>query len=430
MATGVERGLPMPRQRPRIVILGAGFGGLACAQTLSRAAVDIAIIDRQNYHCFQPLLYQVATAALSPADVAWPIRHILRRQRNATVYMTEATGIGRAAQVVTTKSGAFPFDFLVIATGAMHSYFGHDAWASFAPGLKRIENATRIRRGILYAFEQAELADDDEQRRKLLTFVIVGGGPTGVEMAGAIAEVAQQTLKRDFRRIDPRTSRIVLIEAGPRLLPAFSERHSRYAQDALTAMGVEVLTSTLVTGCDARGVDLAHGRIDAGSVVWAAGVIASPAADWLGADRDRAGRVTVGPDLALPGNKNIFVIGDTAAVNDADGRPVPGLAAAAKQMGTYVGRLIAARLSGRTLPPFRYKNLGLLATIGRRSAVVELGPIQLQGFVGWLFWSVVHIYFLIGLRNRFVVAVTWLWSYITFQRGARLITEVPPRPPA
>jgi NADH dehydrogenase len=416
----------MPTQRPRVVILGAGFGGLACAETLRRAGVGITIIDRQNYHCFQPLLYQVATAALSPADVAWPIRHILRRQENATVFMTEVTGIDAAAQTVTTKAGPFPFDFLVVATGAMHSYFGHDTWAGFAPGLKRIEDATRIRRSILSAFEQAELTDDDEQRRKLLTFVIVGGGPTGVEMAGAIAEVARQTLKRDFRRIDPRTARIMLIEAGPRLLPAFSERHSRYAHDALTAMGVEVLTATVVTGCDANGVDLQHGRIDAGSVIWAAGVMASPAAGWLAADRDRSGRVIVGPDLSLPGHANIFVIGDTAAVNDAAGRPVPGLAGAAKQMGIYVGRLIGARLAGRNLRPFRYKNLGVLATIGRRSAVVELGPIQLHGFIGWLFWSVVHIYFLIGLRNRFVVAVTWLWSYITFQRGARLITEVPP----
>ena len=419
----------MPQQRPRVLIIGAGFGGLACAQTLRRADVDIAIIDRQNYHCFQPLLYQAATAALSPADVAWPIRHILRRQTNATVFMTEVTGIDPAKQIVTTKSGPFPFDYLVIATGAMHSYFGHDSWAGFAPGLKRIEDATRIRRSILYAFEQAELTDNDEERRKLLTFVIVGGGPTGVEMAGAIAEVARQTLKRDFRRIDPRTARIVLVEAGPRLLPAFTEHHSRYAHGALTMMGVEVLTSTLVTGCDAGGVDLQQGRIDAGSVIWAAGVMASPAAAWLAANHDRAGRIPVGPNLALPGHENIFVIGDTAAVNDAAGRPVPGLAAAAKQMGIYVGRLIAARRSGGTLPPFRYKNLGLLATIGRRSAVVELGPIQLHGFIGWLFWSMVHIYFLIGLRNRFVVAVTWLWSYVTFQRGARLITEVPPASP-
>jgi NADH:ubiquinone reductase (H+-translocating) len=416
-------------QRPHVVIIGAGFGGLQCAKTLSRADVDITIIDRQNYHCFQPLLYQVATAALSPAEVAWPIRHILRLQKNVTVFMTEVTGIDAVERTVKTKSGTFQFDFLVIATGAMHSYFGHDEWTAVAPGLKRIEDATRIRRSILSAFEQAELTDDDAQRRRLLTFVIIGGGPTGVEMAGAIAEVARQTLARDFRRIDPRTSRIVLLEAGPRLLPAFSERHSRYAQESLTKMGVEVRTSTRVTGCDARGVDLENSRIDAGSVVWAAGVMASPAASWLTAEHDRAGRIIVQPDLTLPGYSNIFIIGDTAAVKDAAGEPVPGLASAAKQMGHYVGRLIAARIAGGTLPAFRYKNLGTLATIGRRSAIVELGPIQLRGFIGWLFWSVVHIYFLIGLRNRFVVAITWLWSYITFQRGARLITEVPPPRP-
>jgi NADH:ubiquinone reductase (H+-translocating) len=415
----------MPQQRPRVVILGGGFGGLECVKTLSRAAVEITIIDRQNYHCFQPLLYQVATAALSPADVAWPIRHMLRRQQNVTVFMTEVTGIDTESRMVTTRSDTVPFDFLVIATGATHSYFGQDSWALDAPGLKRIEDATRIRRSILSSFEQAELADDETSRRRLLTFVIIGGGPTGVEMAGAIAEVARQTLRRDFRRINPRASRIVLVEAGPRLLPAFSEEHSRYAHKELVKMGVEVLTSTRVTGCDAHGVDLEGGRIDAGSLVWAAGVKASAAADWLAAEHDRAGRVIVRPDLSLPGHDNIFVIGDTALVQDASGKPVPGLAPAAKQMGHYVGRLIAARLAGRALPPFRYHNQGVLATIGRRAAVVELGPIQLKGFIGWLFWSVVHIYFLIGLRNRFVVAVTWFWSYITFQRGARLITEVP-----
>jgi NADH:ubiquinone reductase (H+-translocating) len=425
----------MRGERPQVVIVGAGFGGLQAAKTLSRTPVEITIIDRHNYHCFQPLLYQVATAALSPADVAWPIRHMLRRQRNATVFMTEVVGIDAAERRVITKSGSFPFDFLVIATGAMHSYFGHDAWAVFAPGLKRIEDATRTRRGILSAFEQAELADTDDRRRQLLTFVIVGGGPTGVEMAGAIAEVARQTLKRDFRRIDPRSARIVLIEVGPLLLPTFSAQHSAYAQATLAAMGVEVMTSTRVTRCDQHGVDLEGGRIDAGCVIWAAGNMASPAADWLAAERDRAGRVIVRPDLSLLGHDNIFVVGDTACVHDTAGRPVPGLASAAKQMGHHVGRLIAARLAGRSggagsagrMPsPFRYRNLGVLATIGRRAAIVELGPIQLKGFVGWLFWSVVHIYFLIGVRNRLVVAVTWLWSYLTFQRGARLITDVPP----
>lgn len=419
----------MPQQRPRVVILGGGFGGLECAKALRRAEVEITLIDRQNYHCFQPLLYQVATAALSPAEVAWPIRHILRRQNNATVFMTQATGIDSGGRLVQTTSGSFPFDFLVIATGTMHSYFGHDEWAGAAPGLKRIEDATRIRRSILSAFEHAELADEEQRRRQLLTFVIVGGGPTGVEMAGAIAEVARQTLARDFRRIDPRSARIVLVEAGPRVLPAFSERHSQYAKDALAAMGVEVLASTRVTGCDAHGVDLDGGRIDAGSVVWAAGVMASPAASWLAAPRDGAGRVVVDPDLSVPGHDSIFVIGDTAAVNDDAGRPVPGVAPAAKQMGQYVGRLIAARVTGGSVPPFHYRNLGILATVGRRAAVVELGPIQLRGFIGWLFWSVAHIYFLIGLRNRLVVATNWLWSYVTFQRGARLITEVPPPGP-
>lgn len=425
MATGAGN-FGMAQQRPRVVILGAGFGGLECATTLSRANVAITIIDRQNYHCFQPLLYQVATAALSPADVAWPIRHILRRQRNVTVFMTEVTAIDTGRRMVVTKAGAFPFDFLVIATGATHSYFGHDEWALSAPGLKRIEDATRIRRRILSAFERAELTGDDAQRRRDLTFVIVGGGPTGVEMAGAIAEVARQTLARDFRRINPRNSRIVLIEAGPRLLPAFSEQHSRYAQHTLAAMGVEVLTSKRVMSCDANGVDLDDGRIDAGAVIWAAGVMASAAATWLAAEHDRAGRVIVRADLSLPGHQDIFVIGDTAAVHNPGGVPIPGLAPAAKQMGHYVGRLIAARMAARALPPFRYRNRGVLATIGRHAALVEFGPIHLKGFIGWLFWSVVHIYFLIGLRNRFVVAVTWLWGYITFQRGARLITEPPP----
>jgi NADH dehydrogenase len=418
----------VPQRRSRVVILGAGFGGLQAAIRLSRAPVELTIIDRQNYHCFQPLLYQVATAALSPADVAWPIRHILRRQQNAVVFMEEVTGIDPAKRLVRTTSGELGFDFLVIATGATHSYFGRDEWTAFAPGLKRIEDATRIRRRFLSAFERAEIAGGQSRCGELLTFVIVGGGPTGVELAGAIAEVARQTLARDFRRIDPRMSRIVLVEAGPRLLPGFSEQHSAYAHNTLTAMGVEVMVSTPVTNCDAGGVDLKAGRIDAGCVIWAAGVVASPAAQWLAAECDRAGRVIVNPDLSLPGHDNIFVIGDTASVTNPGGKPVPGLAPAAKQMGDYVARLITARIAGRTLPAFRYHDQGTLATIGRRAAIVELGPIQLKGFIGWGFWSIAHIYFLIGLRNRFVVAVTWLWSYITFKRGARLITQ--PSPPA
>jgi NADH dehydrogenase len=417
----------MSPQRPRVVIVGAGFGGLEAAKALSRAAVDVIVLDRQNYHCFQPLLYQVATAALSPAEIAWPTRHMLRQQRNATVFMAEVDAVDLAGRTVQTSAEPMPYDYLVIATGATHSYFGHDDWAPFAPGLKRIEDATRIRRSILLAFEQAELADNDAERQRLLTFVIVGGGATGAEMAGAIAEIARQTLANDFRRIDPRSSRIILLEAGPRVIPTLPEDLSRYAERALTRMGVDVRTSTRVTSCDRHGVELEHGRIDASTIIWAAGVVASPAAAWLGAAHDRAGRVLVRPDLSIPGHPEVFVIGDAASVHDDAGEPVPGVAPAAKQMGRYVGRLIAARLVGHSLPAFRYRNLGELATIGRRAAVVKVGRLHLTGFVGWLFWSFAHIYFLIGVKNRFIVAFTWLWDYLTFQRGARLITDVPPQ---
>jgi len=412
--------------KPKVVIIGAGFGGLEAAKALKRAAADVIVIDRHNHHCFQPLLYQVATAALSPADIAWPIRHILRPQRNATVLMEEVQGIDPEKKVLHTQYGEITYDYLVIATGATHSYFGHDEWSKFAPGLKRIEDATRIRRSILIAFERAELTQDQEQQRRLLTFVIVGGGATGVEMAGAIADVAGQTLAADFRRIDPRSARIVLVEAGPRLLPTFPPSLSDYARRTLTRSGVEVRTDTLVTNCDANGVDLKNGRIDAGTVIWAAGIAPSPAVRWLNAEADRAGRVKVGPDLSVPGRPEIFVIGDTAAVVDSKGQPVPGIAPAAKQMGKYVGKLISARIAGRERQkPFRYMHLGELATIGRRAAVVKFGALELKGFLGWLFWSLAHIYFLIGLRNRFVVAFNWFWDYITFQRGARLITDVP-----
>jgi NADH dehydrogenase len=417
----------MSPQRPKVVIIGAGFGGIQAAMALSRVAVDVIVLDRQNHHCFQPLLYQVATAALSPAEIAWPIRHMLRQQRNATVFMAEVKGVDLAGRSVETSAGPMSYDYLVIATGATHSYFGHDDWAKFAPGLKRIEDATRIRRSILLAFERAELAGNDAERQRLLTFVIVGGGATGVEMAGAIAEIARQTLANDFRRIDPRNSRIILIEAGPRVIPTLPEDLSRYAERALARMGVDVRTSTRVISCDAGGVDVDHGRIDASTIIWAAGVVASPAASWLGAAHDRAGRVLVRPDLSVPDHPEVFVIGDAAAVHEEDGEPVPGVAPAAKQMGDYVGRLIAARLAGESLPAFRYRNLGELATIGRRAAVVKFGRVHLKGFIGWLFWSFAHIYFLIGVRNRFIVAFTWLWDYLTFQRGARLITDVPPQ---
>ena len=413
----------MPSGHPRVVIIGAGFGGLEAAKALKRAAAEVTVIDRQNHHCFQPLLYQVATAALSPADIAWPIRHILRPQRNATVLMEDVRAIDTDKKCLRTQFGVVPYDYLVIATGAMHSYFGHDDWSEYAPGLKRIEDATRVRRSILIAFERAEVIQNQDEQRRLLTFVIVGGGATGVEMAGAIADVARQTLAADFRRIDPRSARIVLIEAGPRLLPAFPQGLSDYARDTLTRVGVDVKTDTLVTKCDARGVDVKDGRIDAGTVIWAAGVTASPAARWLNVEADHAGRVKVRPDLSVPDHPDIFVVGDTAAISDAKGHPVPGIAPAAKQMGKYVGKLISARIAGRgPLKAFHYIHLGELATIGRRAAVVKFGRLELRGFAGWVFWSLAHIYFLIGLRNRVVVAFNWFWDYITFQRGARLIT--------
>src|SRR6476469_5536869 len=412
-------------QRPRVVIAGAGFGGSTATKSLAKAAVDVTLIDAQNHHCFQPLLYQVATAALSPADVAWPIRAILRNQQNARVIMAQVTGVDVEARRVHTTEVDLAYDYLVLATGATHSYFGHDDWAPYAPGLKHISDATEIRRRCLMAFERAEVVEDDAERQRLLTFVIVGGGATGVEMAGAIADIARQTLANDFRRIDPRTSRVILLEAGPRVLPTLPEDLSDYAARALTRMGVDVRTSTRVTNCHQGGVDLDHGRIDAGTIGWAAGVVASPAARWLDAKHDRAGRVIVRADLSVPGHPDIFVIGDAAEVRDKVGQLVPGVAPAAKQMGVYVGRLIAARVAGRSLPVFRYRHLGDLATIGRRAAVVKFGRLHLTGFVGWLFWSVAHIYFLIGVKNRFIVAFTWFWDYITFQRGARLITEAP-----
>jgi NADH dehydrogenase len=415
----------MSEQRQKVVVVGAGFGGIEAARALAKAPVEVTIVDKQNHHCFQPLLYQVATAALSPADVAWPIRRIFRRQANATVLMASVLGVDTARRVLHTDQIDLPYDYLVLATGAAHSYFGHDAWAEAAPGLKRIEDATRIRRRILIAFERAELATDEKERRRLLTFVIVGAGATGVEMAGAISEVARQTLAMDFRRIDPRTARIVLIEAGPRAMPTLPENLSEYVRRTLAAKGIEVMTETRVTGCDMRGVDLDHGRIDAGTIIWAAGVVASPAAQWLGAEHDRAGRVLVAPDLSVPGHAEIFAVGDTASATRPDGRPIPGIAPAAKQMGRYVGRLIAARIAGTaSSQPFRYRHQGDLATVGRHAAVVKLGRMELTGFLGWLFWSVVHIFFLVEVRDRFIVAFTWAWDYITFQRGARLITEV------
>jgi NADH dehydrogenase len=414
--------------RLRVVILGGGFAGLEVANALAKAPVDVTLIDRQNHHVFQPLLYQVATAALTPADIAWPIRWVLSGQANARVLMAEVEGVDLEAREVRTGGGRFAYDILVVATGATHAYFGHDDWAPCAPGLKRIEDATHIRRRLLLAFERAELSEDEAERRMLTTFVVVGGGPTGVEMAGSIADVARNALPDDFRKVDPAQARVLLIEAGPRLLPVFPERLSAYADRALRRMGVEVLAGVSVTEVDARGVMTTTGRIDAGAVIWAAGVQASPAAAWLGAAHDRAGRVEVGPDLTLPGRPEVFVVGDTASVRDGD-HAVPGVAPAAKQMGQYVGKLIAARARGAPAPgPFAYKHQGDLATVGRKAAIVKLGRLELTGFIGWLFWGLVHVYFLIGLRNRIAVAFSWLWDYVTFGRRSRLITQAPAGP--
>jgi NADH:quinone reductase (non-electrogenic) len=409
--------------RRRVVIVGAGFAGLQAAKALATTPVDIVLIDQKNHHCFQPLLYQVATASLSPADIAWPIRSILRNQRNADVMLARVIGVDRSRNVVRTTAGEIAYDYLVLATGATHHYFGHQEWEKVAPGLKSIEDATRIRSHILKSFEAAELARDLQTQRRLMTFIIVGGGPTGVEMAGAIAEVARQTLRRDFRHIDPAEASIILLEAGPRLLPAFPEKLAASARRALEAAGVDLRIGAQVTTCDAAGVVASDERILAGTVIWAAGVKASPAAEWLGAPRDRNGRVAVSADLSVAGSDNIFVIGDTAAAS-IEGRPVPGVAPAAKQMGEYVGRLIAARISGNpAIGPFRYRDYGALATIGRRYAIVKIGRFELTGLAAWLFWSVVHIYYLIGARNRAVVALAWIWNYLTFERGARLINS-------
>lgn len=415
-----------PSPRPRIVILGAGFGGLAVARALRRAPVDVVLVDRRNHHLFQPLLYQVATAALSPGDIAWPIRSLFRHQRNVTVLLAAATGIDLASRRLRIEGspGAIPYDMLVIGTGAGHGYFGHEDWAPHAPGLKTIEDATELRRRLLIAFETAELAGDADAQARLLTFAVIGGGPTGVELAGAIAELARHTLRGEFRRIDPRRSQVLLIEAGPRILPALPEALSEVARRSLEGMGVRVMTGRAVTAVDGDGLALGGERIAAGSILWAAGVRASPAAAWLGTAADRAGRVQVEPDLSVPGHPEVFVIGDTAAARDVEGRPVPGIAPAAKQMGRFVGRVIAARVRGRPAPrAFAYRHHGDLATIGRRSAVVALDGIRLTGLLGWWFWGIAHVWYLIGARSRIVVSINWLWSYVTFQRGARLITD-------
>lgn len=409
--------------RPRIVIVGAGFGGLSAAHALSGAAADVTVIDRRNYHLFQPLLYQVATAGLSPAQIASPIRAILRRAANVRVVMGKVSGVDIVRRTVRVDDREIPYDQLVLATGARHSYFGHDEWERVAPGLKKIDDATAIRRRILTAFEHAEAAETQEARRRFLTFVVIGGGPTGVEMAGSIAELAHVALRHDFRTIDPREARILLVEASPRVLAAFPPVLSTAARGALERLHVEVRLGTPVSNCDEAGVTIGEEHVPAATIVWAAGVAASAAADWLGVEKDRIGRVPVGPDLTVPGHPEIFVVGDTASVAGKDGQPLPGLAPVAKQQGTYVARVLRARLAGKPAPPpFHYYNYGTMATIGRRSAVADFGWLRLDGTLAWLMWGLIHISFLIGFRNRLIVMLDWMWSYVTFQSGARLIT--------
>ncbi|MGM0813721.1 MAG: NAD(P)/FAD-dependent oxidoreductase [Pseudomonadota bacterium] len=410
--------------RPRVVILGAGFAGLSAALALARHPVDVVVVDRHNYHLFQPLLYQVATAALSPADIAAPIRGIVGRFPNCSVLLDSIAGVDRQAREVLTERGRrVGYDHLIVATGATHNYFGNDHWREAAPGLKRIEDATELRRRILMAFELAEMEEDPDERDALMTFVVVGGGPTGVEMAGALAELARYTLARDFRHIRPEGTRVVLVDANDRLLRMFPERLSRKAARALTKIGVELVMNCRVDGIDQHSVSLGERRINTRTVVWSAGVKASDAGKWLGVETDRSGRVPVDPFLRLEGDPRVYVIGDVASHQSTAGKVTPGLAPAAKQMGLYVARAIARHARGRPLgAPFRYRDMGQLATIGRHSAICDFGRVTVSGYPGWWLWGGAHIYFLIGFRNRLVVAANWFWSYLTFGRGIRLIT--------
>jgi NADH dehydrogenase len=409
-----------PARRPHVVILGGGFAGLWATRALARVPVRVTLIDRANHHLFQPLLYQVAAASLSGPDIAAPLRHIVRHQDNVTVLMEEVQGIDVAARSARTIAGEYEYDWLVVATGSTHAYFGRDDWAAHAPGLKTMDDALAIRRRILSAFEIAEREPDPVRRAEWLTFVIIGAGPTGVELAGTLAEIAQHTLAREFRRADPRNTAIHLVEAGPRVLGAMPERLSAAARDKLEAMGVRVHVDSAVTGVDETGVRMGDQRIDARTVLWAAGVAASPLGTSLAAELDRHGRVKVAPDLSLPGHPEVFVVGDLAHV-EQDGQLVPGMAPAAKQMGSHAARVIRERLAGGASRPFRYRDYGSLASISRASAVVDLRGVHMSGFTGWLFWLFAHILFLIGFRNRFAVMWNWAWSYVTWQRNARII---------
>ena len=413
-----------PAKPHRVVIVGAGFGGLETTYRLGGAPVEITLIDRRNHHLFQPLLYQVATASLATSEIAWPIRYLLRDRKDVTTLFANVNGVDAAGKrVLLDDDDSLPYDTLVLATGARHAYFGHDEWEPFAPGLKTLEDATTLRRRILVAFERAEREIDPRQRAALLTFAIIGAGPTGVELAGTIADLARDTLPRDFRHIDTRKARVVLIEAGPRVLAGFPDDLSAYAKASLERLGVEVMLGEAVTECSADGVVYGGKTLDARTIIWAAGVRASRAAEWLNAPADRAYRLQVEPDLTVPGHPDIFAIGATVTIAGPDGTPVPGIAPAAKQQGRYVASLIRARLNGTTLPPFRYKHAGSLAQIGNRLAVIDFGWIKLRGAIAWWIWGIAHIYFLIGLRNRLSVALSWLWIYVRDQRAARLITQ-------
>ncbi|HME91586.1 MAG TPA: NAD(P)/FAD-dependent oxidoreductase [Myxococcaceae bacterium] len=412
------------QRTPQVVIIGAGFAGLNAAKRLQSAPVRITVLDRRNHHLFQPLLYQVAAAALNPSDIAMPIRHILRRQKNTEVLLGEVTEVDPAGKRVHLDVGSVSYDYLIIATGATHSYFGNEQWSRFAPGLKTIEDALIIRRRVLLAYEMAERERDPELQQRWLNFIIVGAGPTGVELAGALAEISRQTLERDFRRIDPTRARIILLEGAPRVLPPYPEDLSEAAKRQLIKLGVEVHTGAQVTSIDGEGAVIGSQRIPARTVIWAAGVAASPLARSLGVALDRAGRVVVEQDLSVPGHPEIFVVGDLAAAK-SDGKPVPGVAPAAIQEGRHAALNIAREIRGLGRLPFRYRDKGSLATIGRAAAVADLGRVKFTGLIAWLAWLVVHIFYLIGFRNRMLVLLEWAWSYLTTQRGARLITGFP-----
>jgi NADH dehydrogenase len=406
---------------PHVVIIGAGFGGLDAARALAHAPVRVTVLDRHNYHVFQPLLYQVATAALSPGDIASPIRWILRHQKNVQVLLADARAIDPAARSVLTDREPVPYDYLIVAAGATHAYFGHPDWEQWAPGLKTLDDALEMRRRVLLAFEAAERESDPEAQRRLLTFVIIGGGPTGVELAGALAEIARQSLRDDFRRIQPESARIVLLEGSPNLLATFPESLRVAARTSLERLGVEVHTGSVVTGIDREAVTVGTTRFVARTVIWAAGVAASPLASSLGVPLDRAGRVAAEATLRVPGRPEIFVAGDICSLQQ-DGKPLPGVAQVAKQEGAHAARNIVRAIAGQPLEPFRYFNYGNVATIGRGSAVVDIGPVRASGWLAWVFWLFLHIFWLIGFRNRVAVLGEWAWAYITFQRRIRLIT--------